>query len=153
MWAGDNEAMETRAESVVVLTPDESWALAAGASVGRLVTRVGDIVDIAPVNYVVDAGTIVFRTAAGSKLSGLTVNSAVVFQIDSFDSQTGWSLVFHGQAHALENEAEIQEAAALPLKPLIPTLKPTFVRIAVESVTGRSFRFGEEPRREDVQRG
>lgn len=145
--------MESRAESVVVLTPEESWALAAGASVGRLVTRVGDVIDIAPVNYVVDEGTLVFRTAAGSKLSGLTVNSAVVFQIDSFDSQTGWSLVFHGQAHALESESEIQRAEALPLQPLIPTLKPTFVRIAVDTVTGRTFRFGEELRREDVQRG
>ncbi|SJN11125.1 hypothetical protein FM113_11025 [Leucobacter sp. 7(1)] len=145
--------METHANGVDVLDPSECWELAATASVGRLVTRVGDIIDIAPVNYVVDGGTLVFRTAAGSKLSGLTVNSAVVFQIDRFDARGGWSLVFHGDARALESESEIDAAAQLPLQPLIPTLKPTFVRISVASVTGRAFRFGEELRREDVQHG
>ena len=145
--------MEHSENPVMVLSEDDSWELVAGVSMGRLVTRVGDVVDVVPINFVVDGGTLVFRTAPGAKLAGLTVNHSVVFEVDSFDEVGGWSVVLRGTAHALETEAEVAAAEALPLRPWVPTLKTVFVRIDVESVSGRQFRFGEEPRREDVQEG
>ena len=145
--------MDVSSNPIVELDENTCWERLSTRSVGRIVTNVGGVVDIAPVNYVVDGRSIVFRTASGSKLAGLTVNSSVVFEADEFDLAGGWSVVVHGDARALELEAEIAEAERLPLRPYIPTLKPTFVRIAAQSVTGREFEFGPETRREDVQDG
>ncbi|MET1064447.1 MAG: pyridoxamine 5'-phosphate oxidase family protein, partial [Arthrobacter sp.] len=41
----------------------ESWRLLRGVSVGRLAVWVDDHPDIFPINYKVDHGTLVFRTA------------------------------------------------------------------------------------------
>ena len=145
--------MESSASPITVISDDESWERLAAERVGRLVTHVGGVVDIVPINFVVDGRSIVFRTAAGSKLAGLTINSDVVFEVDYFDEERGWSVVVRGAARALELEAEIALAEALPLKPFVPTLKPTFVRIDPTAISGREFQFGEEPRREDAQEG
>ena len=55
---------------VATLSDEECWQLLAGEELGRLVTRVGDVLDIFPVNYVVDEDTIVFRTAEGVEWKG-----------------------------------------------------------------------------------
>ncbi|QIK64103.1 pyridoxamine 5'-phosphate oxidase family protein [Leucobacter viscericola] len=130
---------------ITVLSDTECWEHLATQRVGRLVTSVGDVVDIVPINFVVDGDTVVFRTAPGSKLSELTVNSSVVFEVDSFGETSGWSVVLRGRARALETEAEIAAAELLPLKPFVPTVKRVFVRIEATAVTGRSFVFGSEP--------
>lgn len=145
--------METSANPVTVLSEDDCWERLATQQVGRLVTHVGGLVDIVPINFVVDGRSLVFRTAAGSKLAGLTVNSDVAFEVDRFDDEGGWSVVVRGAARALEHEDEVSAAEALPLRPFVPTLKPTFVRIEVSAISGRAFEFGEEPRREDAQEG
>jgi len=145
--------MEANSDPVTVLSSDEAWERLATQQVGRLVTRVGDFVDIVPVNYVVDRESIVFRTAAGGKLSQLTVNGEVVFEVDSFDEATGWSVVVHGTASAIEREAEVLAVEQLPLTPFVATMKPNFVRIEPTEVSARAFVFGSEPRREDLQEG
>ena len=63
-----DEAHRIADEVVVALTEQECWDRLAGEELGRLVTRVGDVLDIFPVNYVVDDRTLLFRTAEGSKL-------------------------------------------------------------------------------------
>lgn len=145
--------MDSIGSSPVVLDEAGCWEHLQKRQVGRLVTRVGDAVDIVPINYVVEGQSIVFRTAAGSKLAAFAVNDSVVFETDEFDDERGWSVVLHGNAHALEREDEIAAAERLPLKPFVATLKPTFVRVAATSLTGRAYVFGPEPRREDVQEG
>ncbi|MFV0433324.1 MAG: pyridoxamine 5'-phosphate oxidase family protein [Leucobacter sp.] len=145
--------MSSNENPVRILDEQECWERLASQQIGRLVTRVGDVVDIVPINFVADGRSIVFRTAAGDKLAELTINPAVVFEVDSYDATSGWSVVLHGHAKALEKEADVAAAEALPLRPFVPTLKPTFVRVNVDSLSGRTFQFGEETRREDVQNG
>lgn len=145
--------MSENRSAVTVLAEDECWERLASQRVGRLVTSVGDVVDLVPINFVVDDGTVVFRTAPGNKLAELTINHAVLFEVDQIGEDSGWSVVLRGNARVLETEAETAEAETLPLKPFVPTLKPTFVRIEVRSIGGRDYRFGEEPRREDQQEG
>ncbi|QIM16011.1 pyridoxamine 5'-phosphate oxidase family protein [Leucobacter insecticola] len=137
--------MNEYTSAVTVLSEQESWELVRTQRVGRLVTRVGEVVDIAPINFVVDGSSLVFRTAAGSKLSELTINDAVVFQVDSYGGADGWSVVLRGTARVLEGGDEVLAAAALPLRPFVSTVKPTFVRIEIASLSGRSFVFGPEP--------
>lgn len=137
--------MENNEGPVSILTDDECWGRLASQRVGRLVTSVGGVADIVPINFVVDSGGIVFRTASGSKLAGLTINSEVVFEVDEFTEDEGWSVVLRGHARALEHDADIVAAEKLPLRPFVPTVKRTFVRIDVDTLTGRAFKFGPDP--------
>lgn len=127
-----------------MLSEQECWDRMREQRVGRLVTHVTDIVDIVPINYVVDGETIVFRTAPGNKLAELTVNSSVVFEADSFDEESGWSVVLRGRARVMYKESEVLEAEQLPLRPFVPTVKRVFVRVEDATVTGRAFRFDSQ---------
>lgn len=135
-----------------VATIDEEgcWQLLAGAEVGRLVTHVGDTIDIFPINYVVDGRSIVFRTAEGSKLLELTINAAVIFEVDDHTDTDAWSVVLRGNASTLDTLAERENADRLNLKPWIPTLKYNYVRITPTSLTGRAFERAPEPERYGV---
>jgi nitroimidazol reductase NimA-like FMN-containing flavoprotein (pyridoxamine 5'-phosphate oxidase superfamily) len=114
---------------------------------GRLVTHVGHVLDIFPVNYVVDDETIVFRTAEGSKLFELTVNDEVLFEVDDHSGTDAWSVVVRGHARRLATSDEVDAADELPLRPWIPTLKYNYVRVTPVSLTGRAFEIGPEPDR------
>lgn len=143
--------MNELSEPVLVMSDDECWERLATQEVGRIVTRIADRVDIFPVNYVVDDGSLLMRTAQGSKLFELTVNDEVLFEVDGHDDAHAWSVVVRGRAHALDTSAEVEHADSLGLRPWIPTLKHVYVRIVPESMSGRSFERGPEPDRYGVQ--
>jgi nitroimidazol reductase NimA-like FMN-containing flavoprotein (pyridoxamine 5'-phosphate oxidase superfamily) len=130
-----------------VLTDDECWTRVSTQELGRLVTHVGDVIDIFPVNYAVDRETIVFRTAEGSKLFELTVNDQVLFEVDDHTDEDAWSVVVRGHAHRLATSDEVAQADRLPLKPWVPTLKYNYVRIEPTGLSGRAFHRGPEPER------
>ncbi|MDO5498542.1 MAG: pyridoxamine 5'-phosphate oxidase family protein, partial [Propionibacteriaceae bacterium] len=99
--------------------------------------------DIFPLNFVITDGDIVFRTERGSKLLELTINEQVAFEADDWEENLGgWSVVCRGVAQQLESSAELEAAEQLPLQPWVETVKTVFVRIKVEQITGRAFRFG-----------
>jgi len=114
-------------------------------SLGRIATRVGDTVDIFPVNYYADGARILFRTAPGDKLLELTINEHVTFEVDSYTETTAWSVIAKGTARALDTQAEVDEAGSLPLYSWIPTLKSVYVSISPQVLTGRRFERGPEP--------
>lgn len=118
---------------------------------GRLVAQAAGVLDIFPVNYVVDGRDIVFRTAEGSKLTELTIHDDVLFEVDHYTDDDAWSVVVRGRARRLDTSAEVEAADALPLKPWIPTLKYNYVRITPDSLSGRAFQRGEEPDRYGIQ--
>lgn len=136
--------------AVTHLSEPESWALLRSRPVGRLATAVGNLPDVFPVNYVVDDGGIVFKTSRGSKLLELSINSQVAFEVDAWEADLGgWSVVCRGRARVLQDRSERDHAASLPLKPWVATIKTHFVRIEVDHIVGRTFRFGDEPLEED----
>ena len=137
-------------DPVVRLSEEECWQRLRGSELGRLVTRVGDVIDIFPINYVVDGTSIVFRTAEGSKLVELTVNDEVLFEVDEHTDADAWSVIVRGSAHVLETLAEREAADGLGLQPWVPTLKYNYVRISPSSLTGRAFRRTGEPERYGV---
>jgi len=143
--------MNETTDAVVPLTDEECWARLQSQELGRLVTHVGDVLDIFPVNYIVDEGTALFRTAVGSKLFEISINDEVLFEVDDHTFADAWSVVLRGHAHMLEHADEVERADSLPLKPWIPTLKYNYVRIVPTSLTGRAFRRGEEPDRYGIQ--
>lgn len=142
--------MENSVDPVSVLSEDECWERLGSHELGRLVTRVGDVLDIFPVNYVIDRRGIVFRTAEGNKLTELTINDQVLFEVDEYSVVDAWSVVVRGGARVLEGDEGIA-ADDLPLAPMVPTMKRNYVRIEPTSVTGRMFHRGAEPERDGVQ--
>ena len=143
--------MVDNTDAIVYLTDEQCWEKLAGQELGRLVTAVGAVLDIFPVNYVRDGESIVFRTAEGSKFTELTINDEVLFEVDDHTDEDAWSVVVRGHAHHLETEPEVRAADDLPLHPWIPTLKYNYVRIEPTSVSGRAFRRAAEPDRYGVQ--
>jgi uncharacterized protein len=119
----------------------ECWDLLRGETVGRLAVAVADIPDIFPINYIVDHGSLVFRSAPGTKLAGAVLGRGVALEIDGYDTvdTTAWSVVVKGVARRIETMMEYIEADDLPLFPWHTAPKPDIVRIEPEMVTGRRF--------------
>lgn len=130
---------------VHILTEEECWNALLSASLGRLAVAVGGLPDIFPVNFIAADRRLLFRTAAGTKLLELTVNSHVAFETDGVGRDEAWSVVVHGTARALDSQREVDAVGSLPLRPLIPTVKPIFVEILPKTITGRRFTLGPEP--------
>jgi nitroimidazol reductase NimA-like FMN-containing flavoprotein (pyridoxamine 5'-phosphate oxidase superfamily) len=113
-----------------VLSTNQCWELLRESVVGRLAVTVDGSPDIFPVNPVVDHGTIVFRTTAGTKLAA-TKGRDVAFEVDGYDAGTAqaWSVVVKGRAFEILEIEETLRALRLPLYPWQPGRKPRFVRI------------------------
>lgn len=138
--------MNADTEAVTVLSTDESLDLLSSVHLGRLVTVIGSRPEIFPVNFVVQRGTILFRTAEGTKLFGTVVNDQVLFEADDHNVSGGWSVILRGRAEVLYGAEDIEEAEQAGLYPWIPTVKLRYVRVIPDEVTGRRFVFGPEPR-------
>ena len=119
----------------------ECWALLRTVSVGRLAVLVDGRPDIFPVNYIVDSGTLVFRTSQGTKLSAASGDAPVAVEADGVDPETGlaWSVVIKGTAALVKSTEDVLETSRLYLFPWQSGRKDAFVRITPDSVTGRRF--------------
>lgn len=128
-------------EGMNVLTEAECLNLLQSVQVGRLAVSIANVPDIFPVNYVMDWGNIVFRTAEGTKLAGAVLGKAVAFEVDGYEPAAGeaWSVVVKGQAVEIEKMYELFDAQDLPLFPWHAGHKHRFVRIEPTETTGRRF--------------
>lgn len=145
----------TEASSPVThLTDEQSLGLLATKTFGRLVVHRKNDIDLFPLNYIVNDGKILFRTAEGTKLFSLNLNEDVLFEADNVeqtaaDAGEAWSVIIKGTARILKDSSEINAADELPLKPWLPTLKYNYVEITPneDGISGRTFDLGEEPER------
>jgi nitroimidazol reductase NimA-like FMN-containing flavoprotein (pyridoxamine 5'-phosphate oxidase superfamily) len=137
---------------VTLLSEDECWSLLSSMSLGRLVTMLAGKPEIFPVNFVTQRRTVLFRTAHGTKLYSAVMGDWVAFEADYHDAPltSGWSVIVRGRAHLLTANADILEAEEAPLRSWIATLKPIYVRVIPEEITGRRFKFGPEPDHETI---
>ncbi len=123
------------------LSVDACWAFLRAQSVGRLAVWVVDHPDIFPLNYVIDHGTLVFRSRRGTKLMAALSEAPVALEIDGFesDSSKAWSVVVKGHAKEISEVQEVLGTMDLPLFPWQAGEKNHFVRIIPDVVTGRRF--------------
>lgn len=121
------------------LTEDLCWGLLSRKHIGRLAVSIEGKPDIFPVNYQVDAETIVVKTAPGLKLAAAVLGHGVAFEVDSLDEfhHAGWSVVVRGTAVEIEDLEELLEADRLLIEPWARGAKNHFVRINPQFVTGR----------------
>jgi nitroimidazol reductase NimA-like FMN-containing flavoprotein (pyridoxamine 5'-phosphate oxidase superfamily) len=129
-----------------ILTEDECWEALLSSSLGRLAVSVGGVPEIFPVNFIAADRRLLFRTSPGTKLIELTVNNRVAFETDGVGRDEAWSVVVKGTAAIIERQSDIDTADMLPLRPLIPTVKPIYVEIKPTELSGRRFQLGPEPR-------
>jgi uncharacterized protein len=124
---------------VTPLSEEECWEFLHSQEFGRLAFHLASEVHIVPINYAIDdQHRVVFRTAEGSKLLGLTMNADVAFEIDEFDEEEARSVVLRGRATQLEGE-ELQETEQLPLRPWVDYAKFNVIAVEVDEMTGRRF--------------
>jgi uncharacterized protein len=141
--AMDNQPNPSGKTSSPVSWIDEPtcWSLLRTVAVGRLAVVVDGAPEIFPINYVVDHGSIVFRTADGTKLVAALGGSTVAFEADGFDVDVAeaWSVVAKGTASEIRDLDDMVEASLLPLAPWHGAPKHRFVRIVPGAVSGRRF--------------
>jgi nitroimidazol reductase NimA-like FMN-containing flavoprotein (pyridoxamine 5'-phosphate oxidase superfamily) len=128
----------TQDSPVEELSLEECWELLGLEEFGRLAYRLVDEVHLVPINFVADAGTLLFRTESGGKLLAAALHSDVAFEIDWHDDASAWSVVVRGQLRQLE-EDEAHRADSLPLRPWVPELKYDVVELVPSAITGRRF--------------
>ena len=125
-------------EVVTELTSEECWEMLRNEEFGRLAYRLVDEVHITPINYAVQGGSLLFRTAEGNKLLAVVMGSEVAFEIDRYDEESARSVVVRGTARLLP-EDEAHRADNVPLRPWTTTLKYNVVEIQPKVISGRAF--------------
>jgi nitroimidazol reductase NimA-like FMN-containing flavoprotein (pyridoxamine 5'-phosphate oxidase superfamily) len=133
--------METRVDvrtGLEELDREECLRLLEHQPLGRLAVVVAGQPLIFPVNFAVDGNSVVLRTDHGSKLYGARHGRAA-FECDGIDRRyhTGWSVVIHGVAEAVENEVDVARLERMPLRTWSPGPKPVWLRLRANSITGR----------------
>ena len=121
----------------------ESLQILGQHSLGRVAVVVEGRPQIFPVNYGVRDRMVVFRTAAGTKLSHAP-GTHVAFEIDGYDESAGagWSVVVQGLARDVTSAGDdfAWTARGVPAYPLAPGTKSHRVAIEGSTITGRRFR-------------
>jgi nitroimidazol reductase NimA-like FMN-containing flavoprotein (pyridoxamine 5'-phosphate oxidase superfamily) len=138
----DQEPPEVRPTSrqepiVEELNREVCLRLLSTQTVGRLAVAVsGGAPHVVPVNYTLLRGSIVFRSAPGTKLD-LLVTEPVTFEVDWSDPEgrTGWSVVVQGLAYeASDREIDTEDVS---LAPFVDRQNSRWVRLVPQSITGR----------------
>lgn len=137
-------------EGLEEIDESECWRLLASQPVGRFAFILGHYPVVLPVNYVVVAKGIVFRTGSGVKLDALH-RSNVSFEVDEINrvNETGWSVLVRGSAREMSLEhidPELAKAieAASP-QPWAPGQRVHVVRLVPDSISGRRIHLPEPP--------
>jgi len=135
----DVEARDSGATEV--LSTQQCWELLSSVEVGRLAVAAAGDIDIFPLNFAIDDGAVMFRTAEGTKLVEVVLAGRVAFEVDGYEPGHGraWSVVVKGGAELLDRWSDIHHAQDLPLFPWNASPKERFVRIVPDTMTGRRF--------------
>jgi len=141
LWFGKTDHRESRNEprATRALSTAECWQRIEAAPYGRVAATAAGEIDIFPVNHGIQDGTVVFRTAAGTKLLELTINKRVAFEVDGFTDTDAFSVVVKGLAEEFDRQGEVYAAERLGITPWAPEEKDRWVRITPTEMHGRAF--------------
>ena len=121
----------------------ECLELLGSNTLGRIAFVAEGRQEIFPVTYSLKAGTVVFRTAPGTKLAHAPGTESA-FEIDEYDPETGvgWSVVVHGTAYDVTDSGDdfSWSARGAHVTPLAPGTKVHHLAIKTSAISGRRFR-------------
>ncbi|GAA2795019.1 pyridoxamine 5'-phosphate oxidase family protein [Kitasatospora paracochleata] len=121
------------------LTEAECWDRVGVRGVGRLAIPAEPTPLVFPVNYAVDAGTLVYRTDPNGA-GALPTGAPLSFQVDRIDDHlsTGWSVLITGTAEPITEEEEQQRLRReLGVEPWAGGHRVLWIRIRPDTVSGR----------------
>ncbi|MEV4612462.1 pyridoxamine 5'-phosphate oxidase family protein [Kitasatospora sp. NPDC049258] len=124
---------------LVRLTESECWQKVGPRGVGRIALAAEPSPVVVPVNYTVDAGTIVYRTAPDG-VAALAPDTPVSFQVDRIDDRTGtgWSVLITGTAERVDDPQAVRVIEERPgTSPWAGGRRPLWVRVRPQGITGR----------------
>ncbi|MGA9276856.1 pyridoxamine 5'-phosphate oxidase family protein [Ilumatobacter sp.] len=132
----------TAKSSLDELSASICWALLRQVGLGRIAMNgpTGEI-EVFPVNFVVDHGSVVFTTGAGTKLSLALDGGRATFEADSVDRGTAWSVVAKGPMNVVHLHEELIESFELNVRSWHAGSKPSYVRLVPDIITGRRFEY------------
>lgn len=139
MGTAEHRSVSHEVDGLLELSESECWSLLRSAEYGRLAIAIENHPDIFPVNHLVDGNTVVFRSAAGTKLAAAVLGRTVAFEVDGHENGIAWSVVVKGRARLVERMTEYLDAELLPIRPWLEGPKPNIVRIEPDDVSGRRF--------------
>ncbi|MFN3256425.1 MAG: pyridoxamine 5'-phosphate oxidase family protein [Ilumatobacter sp.] len=134
--------MTEQEPAVEELSAAACWALLRTTPVGRIAMHgANDEIEIFPINFIVDHGSIVFKTATGTKLSLADQQRSAAFEADGFDfyEGTAWSVVLRGTPKLIKHHQDMIEAFDIEIQTWQVGHKPTYVRLEADVITGRQF--------------
>jgi nitroimidazol reductase NimA-like FMN-containing flavoprotein (pyridoxamine 5'-phosphate oxidase superfamily) len=150
---GAREAHAQPAPSFRTLDATECEQLLSRNHVARIAYSFHDRVDIEPVHYVYDRGSMFGRISPGSKLTTLTHNHWMAAEVDEVDGLFDWrSVVVHGSLYTVSPDVPGAEAAAWArgielLRTLVPEtgtaddpvrFRSIIFQVHVDETSGRS---------------
>jgi nitroimidazol reductase NimA-like FMN-containing flavoprotein (pyridoxamine 5'-phosphate oxidase superfamily) len=124
------------------LSRAECLRLLATAAIGRICYTRQALPAVEPVNFALQDGAIVIRTAAGGKLAAATHRTVVAFQADDLDLvlRSGWSVTVVGRCEEVTDAGDVAGLDQLGLESWAPGTRNHFIRILPGIVTGRRLR-------------
>lgn len=116
------------------------WRHAETAVVGRIGFVADGVVQILPVNFMVQSGSVYFRTTAYGAVARHVDGQAVSFEVDEIDRehQGGWSVLVTGHARRVD-DSETLAALWTPTRPhpWAEGVRTLWIEIDVQSISGR----------------
>jgi hypothetical protein len=128
-----------RDDPVLRLQPHECWAALRTVELGRIAFVSDGGQELLPVNFVVDQGSLVLRTAVQSRIHLVADGRPLAFEADGTTDGLAWSVVVRGHAKEVHGLYENVDAAGLPLHPQQGGAKDSLLRITADEVSGRRF--------------
>jgi uncharacterized protein len=124
---------------LATLSREQSLRLMATVPVGRIIYTRQAMPAVELVNFIMDAGDIVIRTAVSGKLAAAIRGAIVAFEADEYDRsrRTGWSVTAIGQAREITSSARADRLRAVGPDPWAPGDRSCFLTISPEVVNGR----------------
>ncbi len=132
--------LTTQHQGMDILDAEECEELLRNEVVGRLAISDAGQPIILPINYVLVAGSILFRTAPGSKLDVAQRSERVAFEIDDWDEETrtGWSVLVKGRAHEIADEWFIALCEHFEVEPWADHIpRDHWIRVSIDELSGR----------------
>jgi len=139
--------MEFFEDLVQTMDQTEAWAFLGRHELGRIGFHIVEKVEVLPINYKVHGRNIYFRTAEGSKLLGILLDSDVAFEVDEWHGTKAASVVLHGNCRELTED--IAEDLRETIEPWIAVPKSHVMVIEPSTISGRRFQLDNEHNSQD----
>ncbi len=134
-----DEGADPSQDHLEPISRDECMRRLRAQGVGRIGVEIEGRVAIFPVNYALDGEAIVVRVRREGDLDEATRDKSVAFELDHADSlyPEGWSVLVQGRSSHVTDPGELATLAHLPLLPWGGSDRDLYLRVPIESLTGR----------------